>query len=360
MPFGTLSLADTLGGLKAAEDKMLSKYDPATLYNIINMYISAYNEILAEMEMDLIEPTNQRQATWGGYDYVEMQDGDEYSRPDAKKIAIPPVAMGYPLAIKQAAWQVTQLFMETKSLGDLDKVVNAAVAADKRSYQRTLRSTVFNPTNNLSYLDRFVDNYPLQIRTFLNADGTVIPPDEFGNTFDPSAHTHFLAESSLSATGLKNTINTVKEHYSDGEMLVYINAGDEDTVTALTGFKGYVDPRITPTITEDQALQYRLDIFNTYNRRIGIFGASEIWTKPWIPSGYLFAFNKSAPKPIWVRTRNAQRGSFRIAAQIPLYPLQATYAEREYGMAVYERTNGACLYFGGASYTPPNDMTFFV
>lgn len=353
MAFGTLSLSDTLGALQTAEDQKISKYDPQTLYNIIKAYIDAHNKLWDDLESELVLPTNARQSTWGGYDSVQMQRGDQYSRPDAQKMAVSPVAMGYPIYLSQVAYQVTQLFMETKSLGDLDKVVNAAVDADRRDRLNTLRRTVFNPTNNLTYTDRLEDFYPLQIRTFLNADSTVIPPDQYGNTFDPATHTHFLANSGLTANVAKSAINTVKEHYTEGEMVVYISPTDEDTFTALTGFKGYVDPRITPTITADQALQFRLDIFNTYNRRIGIFGAAEVWTKPWIPSNYLFAFNKSAPKPIWLRTRNAQRGNLRIAAQIPLYPLEATFMEREYGMAVNERTNGACLYFGGGSYTPP-------
>jgi len=97
---------------------------------------------------------------------------------------------------------------------------------------------------------------------------------------------------------------------------------------------------------------------NIYNRPIGFFGSkAEVWVKPWVPTNYVFAFNTTVNKPLMVRTRptagTTNRGSLRIAAQNESYPLRATYLEREYGVGVYERTNGACLYTGGGSYVAP-------
>jgi hypothetical protein len=46
-----------------------------------------------------------------------------------------------------------------------------------------------------------------------------------------------------------------------------------------------------------------LDIMNVYNRQIGIFGAAEIFVKPWVPSGYIFTFNPAQRKPLALRNR---------------------------------------------------------
>ncbi|MBA2678276.1 MAG: hypothetical protein H0U76_07785 [Ktedonobacteraceae bacterium] len=57
-----------------------------------------------------------------------------------------------------------------------------------------------------------------------------------------------------------------------------------------------------------------------------------------------------------MRTRpsaGANRGILRVAAQIGSYPLMATYMEREYGVGVVERSNGAVLYTGSGTYAAP-------
>ncbi len=83
-----------------------------------------------------------------------------------------------------------------------------------------------------------------------------------------------------------------------------------------------------------------------------------MWVKPWVPSGYAFCFNTAVEKPLAIRTRPTagatNRGDLRIAAQNAAFPLMATYLEREYGVGVKNRTNGAFLYTGGSSYVAPS------
>ena len=362
MSFGTLSIFDTLGSRRAAANDYIGLYDPQTLYEQLQIFLDAHNKLMDTMTMDILTPTQARFMTWGSNDTVTMQDGDEFSRPDVQKDTVNPTMMGLPLRIKQAAYGVTQLFMDTKTLGDLEQVIIAATDADVRDRLQSIRSALFNPTDNLTYVDRFVDGITLPLRTLVNADGTYIPPDQFGNTFNASTHTHFLGTSSFAASDLQALIDTVVEHYASGEIQVYINRAQESAVRGFTGFQQYYDPRITPSTAQNNAQGVALDMLNIYNRAIGIFSAGEVWVKPWIPSGYVFAFNKNgAPKPLALRTRptaGVNRGNLRIAAQNQSYPLMATYLEREYGCAVVERTNGACLYTGSSSYTAPAAWSF--
>ncbi len=59
-------------------------------------------------------------------------------------------------------------------------------------------------------------------------------------------------------------------------------------------------------------------------------------------------------KPLAFRQREAASlQGLRIAAQLDTHPLYAQYMEAEFGVGVWTRTNGAVLYFGGASYTDP-------
>lgn len=357
MAYGSLSIFDTIGGRRAAANDYIGLYDPATLYQQLQVFLDAHNRLMDEMTMDLVDPTTDRFLTWGSNDEVQMQDGDEFSRPDVQKVSVSPTMMAFPLRLKQVAYGVSQLFMETKTVGDLEQVVTAATDADVRDRLATIRAALFNPANNLTYKDRLVDNITLPLRSLINADGAYIPPDKFGNTFDPNTHTHFLGTSSFVASDLQALIDTVVEHYASGSLRVYINRAQETTVRGFTGFNPYWDARITPSVNQNNALGTPLDVLNIYNRPIGIFGAAEIWVKPWLPASYLFAFNTTAPKPLRLRTRptaGTNRGALRVAAQIASYPLMATYMEREYGIGVYERTNGAALYTGNSTYSAPS------
>src|SRR2546421_10424007 len=357
MAYGTLQIFDTIGARRAAANDYIHKFDERTLYQMLQVFLDTHNRLINMMTDDLVALPEERYMAWGTNATIDMIEGDEFSRPDAQKVTVSPVDMGFPLRIKQAAYGVTKLFMETKTLGDLEQVITAATDADIRDRLKTIRAALFNPTNNLSYKDRWVDNITLPIRALVNADGAYIRPDQFGNIFDPSTHTHFLGTGSFADTDLLALINTVVEHYPTGSVRVYINRSQETTVrgftTGTTKFYAYYDARITPTVNADVARGNTLDQLSIYDRAIGIFGAAEIWVKPWVPANYLFAFNTGAPKPLRMRTRNAQRGNLRIAAQIEMYPLQAQFLEREYGIAVYERTNGACLKTDNATYSAP-------
>jgi hypothetical protein len=360
MAYGTLSIFDTIGGRRAAANDYIGLYDPATLYQQLSVFLQAHNRIMDEISGDLMEPTVERFLTWGSNDETTMMDGDEISRPELQKTLVSPTMMGFPLRIRQAAYGVTQLFMETKTLGDLEQVITACTDADLRDRLATIRATLFNPTNNLTYKDRFVDNITLPLRALLNADGTYIPPDYYGNTFNVNTHTHYLGTSSFVNADLHSLIDTVVEHFNSGTVRVYINRANETTVRGFADFLPYWDARITPSVNQTNALGTPLDVLNIYNRPIGIFGAAEIWTKPWVAANYAFAFNTLAPKPLRIRTRpsaGVDRGQLRIAAQLAMYPLMATYMEREYGIGVFNRQNGACLDMLHSTYQAPPTWT---
>jgi hypothetical protein len=357
MAYGTLQIFDTIGAKRVAADHQLSEYDEDTLYTIIQSFLDAHNRLMDELLMDICEKTTEKWFTWGNYAQATMMDGDEFSRPDAQKIDLTPVTMGLPLYLKQAAYQVTAKFMQNKTIGDLEKVVLAVRDADIRDVLKSIRRTLFNPTNNLTYTDRFVDGATLPLRQLINADSAYIPPDMWGNTFDSSTHTHYSGTSSWVVANMTSLGTNVLEHYSSGQIRQYINPANESTVRGFTGFLPYPDPRIIQGVNADHATGRVLDLFSPYNRPIGILGVAEIWTKPWVPSNYVFCFNPDAPKPLRMRVRNNASGSLRIAAEIDRYPLRATFMEREYGIGVVERAKGAVLYTSNSLYAAPSEWS---
>jgi hypothetical protein len=360
--FGTLQVLDTIGSRRAAASDYLNLYDEATLYDQIQAYLDAHNRLMMDMMGDLVVSIgNQRFMTWGNVDTVDMIDADEFSRPDVQKSQESPTGLGIPLYGKQIAWQVTNLFMMNRTVGDLDQLITNITDADKRDLLKTIRRTLFNPTNNTSYIDRRVDKasfsttFPL--RAFLNADSASIPKSPYGANFDGSSHTHFLGTSSFANTDLDAGLDTVQEHYLEGMQRIYISKSIETTVRGFTGFYPYYDARLRVGVDTTAALSQNLDTTNTEDRAIGIYKNAEVFVKYWVPSGYAFFYNLNAPKPLGMRTRSAMQGNLRIAADLEIYPLRAQFMEREYGLAVIERANGACLDTAHSSYNAPADWS---
>lgn len=358
MAYGTLQVLDTIGSRKAAANDYLNQYDENELYQQVQMFLDAHNKLMDMITSDLVVKTTDRLTTWGGNATVDMIDGDQFSRPDVQKMQVSPTSLGFPLYLKQVAWGVTRLFMMNKTVKDLDEILVAIRDADIRDISKAIRGALFNPTNNTSYVDKRTDGATLPLRRLLNADSTTLPPDPYGNTFNGASHTHFLGTSSYAATDLTTGISTVLEHYLSGEMRIYIAKNLETATRAFSGFYPYYDARLRLAADTTVAAQKSLDMENNQDRAIGIFDSAEVFVKPWLPSNYVFFFNASAPKPLRMRVRDDMQGSLHIAADLEIYPLRAQFIEREYGLSVLERTNGACLDTAHSSYNAPPAWTF--
>jgi hypothetical protein len=349
MPYGTLEILDTL----AAQRTLIADYGEDKAFDAIAQYMAAWNRIVDEMLAELTEPTTDRLRRYGGVASVVMIRGDEFSRPEAQK-ATAGVNIGIPLEMYQTGLQWTRKYFQMHTVAELQGQVNAVRTADEVRIVTEIQRALFTPTNNLTYVDSLVDNasaITLPIRALLNGDGTAIPADPWGNTFLTS-HTHYVGTSALTASDLAALITLVQEHYNQGGIRVYINQGDEAAVRALTGFQPIYDGRLTLANTLTYATG-SLDIMNVYNRQIGIFGAAEIWVKPWVPLHYIFAFNPGQRKPLALRTRPGVQSGLQLVADNEQYPLRAQTFEREFGVAVQERANGAALYLSNATYAAP-------
>ena len=353
MPYGTLAIPDTL----ASNRTLIALYGQDKAFEDIALYLQAHNEITSMMLGDLVEYSTDRLRRYGGVDQMEMIEGDEYSSAEAQKIAAG-VNVGFPLKLFQSAVQWTRNYLKTHTVAEMAAQVQAGMTADLRRIQSEVKKAIFVPTNNLNYVDRLVDNssrITLPLRALVNADGSAIPADPYGNLFDGNVHTHYVGTAALSAADVTALIGLVLEHYNVGEIKLYINLAQDAAVRAMPGFVPYTDARIINATTLTVGAE-KLDIMNPYNRAIGVFGAAEVWVKPWLPSGYMFAFNPSAPKPLVFRTRDEGGGQFGIAAEYDSYPLQAENMEREFGVGVFERTNGACLDTQHATYQTPGSL----
>jgi hypothetical protein len=349
MAYGTHSVLDTL----AASQQTIAQFGEDRAFEALDVVLAAHNAVQADLVDGLVERSTDRLRRYGGVTAVNMSKVDEFGRADAQKIAAG-ANVGFPLYLYSASVQWTRKFMQNTATRELAATVTAIMAADTNAVNYELKSAIFRPTNNTTYTDTLVDNVALTLRALVNADSEVIPPGPNGETFDGATHTHYLGTASLVAADISALLLTVIEHYSAGRPRLYINAAQEATVR---GFTSNFYPYTTPLLVNNTAgivAPGTLETGNLGDRSIGVWSPYDaiVSVKPWIPANYMFAFVDGAAPPLVWRTR-AGSGELELVADDELHPLRARSWEREFGVGVWNRTNGAVLRTNNATYAMP-------
>lgn len=354
MPSGTLTLAD----LRANRFQSVAAFGLDTINEILQRDLDVYNQITTEMMMELCDVTPDRQRIYGtSADTDLFQEADEFDRGVARKPPQTGVTCGFPLRKYNPALGWTRDYFYSATPADLAEAVLNIQQADTRTMLRDVRRALFGGTN-VTFRDRFEAPYiDLTVRALVNADSASIPNGPNAETFDGSTHTHydFLNATAPTAVALQAQIDDVVEHGHGEGVRIYINRAAESAVRQLTGFSPYTDPRIIYRNSDTPG--QTLDITRLDNRAIGIFGAAEVWVKPWVPAGYTFCFAAGSPeKPLVMRQpRATELQGLRVAARLEDYPLYADQMEHYFGFGVWNRTNGHVLYYasGAVAYVAP-------
>jgi hypothetical protein len=354
--YGTISVNDSypqqawLNVIEFGEDN---------LYSIVQAYIDAHNRIVQDMMGGLIENTTDRMRRWGGRGArMRMQKRDEFGRPAPQKNSMPTQTVGFPLEAWTNAVQWTRMALEELTVQEVMLQTDDLRLADLMNLYDQVVTALMRPTNYTfrDYLMKAAYQIDLPVVALANADSTILPLDPWGNSFDSSTHTHYLATNTFTAATLKNLIVTVKEHYSEGDIRVYLNIQQEDAIRGFTGFTplqygNITPPALTTTLPNPDV---PLDVWSSYDRMIGYFDMAEIWVKPWMPTNYLLCHNTAnVPLAMRVPENNPQKGEFRLVASDEHYPLRIDYSERLFGIGVQDRLAAAVLYVGGSTYVAP-------
>lgn len=347
--YGTNTTLDTL----AASQQTVAQFGEDRAFDAIAAAFAAHNAIMRDMLGDLVQQTTDRLLRYGGQDDMTMGELDQFGTPDAQKVTAG-VSLGLPLRHYGRALQWTRTALQVMRANEMAGQVNAIMTADVKAVQREIKKALFTSTNTPTYLDRGVDNVTLPLKALVNADGAAIPNGPNGEVFNSATHTHYLATAALVAADAKALIQTVTEHFGAGQSRLYINAAQETTVRAFAGFMAFVDPRVVQPSSTAYAQGGNLDFFNLNNRRIGLFEGAEVWVKPWVPASYLVAWVAGSPPPLGMRIREGGSGDLELVFEDELHPLRARVYQREFGIGVINRTNGAALYVGGGAYVIPS------
>lgn len=341
-----------ISALLAVRFQSVADFGMDTIQQVLQADIAAHNVIVEEMVSGLCSITTDRQRIYGTSRNGEMVEVDEYGRGPTQRL-VSGATVGFPLRLYQYALGWTRKYLEIATPADMAQMTLDAEKAHLRAVQTAIKKAAFLKTN-YTFNDFLVDKVDLAVKRFVNADSAGIPEGPNGESFDGATHDHYLASATLTTGAATNLINTVVEHGHGSGVMIYINKADEAAWRALTGFTAYVDPRIVFRASDTPGST--LDLSRLDNRAIGIYGAAEIWVKPWVPAYYALCYaSGDVNKPLVFRQRNSTGlQGLRIAAEISTFPLQAQYMESEYGAGVWTRTNGAVLYFNNAVWADPS------
>lgn len=349
MPYGTLY---TLDALKATSGATVAEIGEDQVFAGLETARQAHNRIFNEMMAEFVETGTDMLRRWGGPDTMVMDELDQFGIPDAQKVTAG-ATVGFPLREYGVTVQWTRDYLEVTSASELASNFTAAMDGDLNRARINIKKALYTATDNLTYKDNKVYGYTLPLKALINADSDPIPAGPNGETFDGSTHTHYVGTASLVAADVVAVLELVLEHYSSGEPVLVINRAQEAAIRAMTAnFTAVTYANVIPA-TNANVGRGTQDAVQLYNRLIGFFNGAEVWVKPWAQASYIFAYVRGAPKPLYMRIRNENRGQFRIVAELEAHPLRARALEREYGIGVWNRVNGAVLYTASGTYASP-------
>jgi hypothetical protein len=323
-----------------------------TIEEVLRRDLEVHNMLARDIMGDLVVTSEDRRRLAGSSTRLDMFEVDEYGRGPTQK-ELPGSTVDFPLKKYQlpVGWNQDWFYEHTPA--DMATAILGVEQAHMIQLRREVQRAIFLSAN-YSTVDRFTDNVTLAVKRLVNADSAPIPDGPNGEVFNPATHTHYNAEATLSNAGLLASINDLVEHGHGGNVKLVIAIADEATVRALTDFTAYLDPRVSVNANANEAIGARLDITRIDNRAIGIFGAAEVWIKPWAIADYALIYDTNSPAPIVMREKpTAQLKGLRLAAKLETHPLIAEYFEAYFGMGIWTRTNGVVHYFGGATYADP-------
>ena len=349
MAFGTYSTLDVL----ESNQQSVIEYGVNNVWQSFTVTLAAHNRTMADMSGDLWVPSTDTRRAYGGGDTQVMQESDQFGAPAAQKISAG-ITVDLPLRRFVIGAQWSRQAFEMMSVAQLTADFTAKMSADRLNLINGAKRALFTATNYsfVDYLGRPA-GVTLNVKALVNNDGSALPVGPNGETFATS-HTHYLANATLTAAVLTNLVTTVQEHYNSGTPVIIINQADEAAVRALAGFSAIADVRlIQPGGGTAVYARGTLDVANLYDRQIGLFGAAEVWVKPWGIANYALCYMRGQTPLVMRQPIFGPAGDFRLVADNDGYPMFGQAFERQVGFGVWQRTAAAVLYFAGGAYVSP-------
>jgi hypothetical protein len=196
----------------------------------------------------------------------------------------------------------------------------------------------------------------ITVKRLANGDADEFPPIIGSAT--QGTENHYLG-TNYAAADISDTNNPLKtlstelsEHFGDGMKVAFINAANQDKISALTAFYDRVPQYVQLGANGDTATAAGLAVPGTF---IGAANDVAVFVWNWIPSGYILGVDATQPAPLKKRVDSvASLRGFGLVATQQEYPLTGSFWRAREGYGVANRLNGVALQLvASTSYTTP-------
>lgn len=348
MNIGHYSIDDLL----AVREQTVLEYGMNNVQAVLERDLADWNREVASALEYLSMDTTARADRFGVSVDADMYEADEYDRGVGGREA-GGSDVNYPLRKfkRNVGWTLD--YMKVATPRDMAEVQISVRQGNRRAIHGQIQRAIYRPAN-YAIRDKLVDNYTLNVKRLLNADGDPIPNGPYNLSFDGSTHTHYLANATLTDAALQAAIDTVTEHNNESNVQIIVAETNLTSVSALTNYLPAKGELIV--VGEDQdRVNFAVTQRDTANQRVGVYnGLYEVWTKPWALANYALVIDRNGPKPLKrrIRPQMALRG-LRMSSVSQLEPLRVEFFEDEFGFGVHGRSSAAVLQFNNATYQDP-------
>jgi hypothetical protein len=363
---GILTAANSELAVLIANNDIIAPKDISSLYKLTNKIFVIHNKQMAEMVSMLAEPVPFREMRYGGdTDAYEVHEVEEFGRTSAVK-GESSSKVGFPFRRYARSLGWTADFWTKTTYRQFDNQITKLLNSDRVLLMKLIRNALFRATN-YNFVDRLADGQTVGVKALVNADSAPIPAGPNAEEFNAASHTHYVAVTSLTAAAVRAHLQNVTEHYSGGNVVMFINQADAGSYVGLSGFVAALPSDVNPASTISTTKFGNTSVFPDARRLIGSFDGVPIYSVWWVPATYNLCINSGSgiQAPLGFRvgpgydkqemynsiiagggSAKAGPGDLQIVSETLEFPWYAKEWQRQIGFGVLGRTSAAILQVG--------------
>jgi len=317
----------------------------AAVRTAVAEFVAAQNASWNALSSSLVEVTTDSTARFTLPGTMEMQPGNELSRPTPQRYAELFYSLGWPVQKADLATGQTYEQQQTMDIATFAGYAQAIGLADTKWMQRHLLGALFYNGAGYTYDD--VEDTAGAITVLGLANGDTQTYLKESGALSGSTDNHYLFQSTdiLSASDpIPEMVTALTEHpFNSGDVFIIVSAADEAKYRALASVYPSPDPNLQAP-TSATIFIGSVPSGSTPGPFLG-YHSSGAYIFKWrsLPQNYAFAYMTGGTKPIRQRekTVGSLRG-FKNEAVREDYPYAEEYWVRRAGFGGWNRV-GACV-----------------
>lgn len=316
--------------------------------------LDSYNKQLTEMNSKYCETVSEQVKVFGTNDTISMVKVDEFGSAPSK-MTKGTWEVAFPLEKYSSKIGYTFDWLQLASVDEVNQKLMNLQTSHALETIKDMKKALFTMNSNVVFADKYDNGHEITLRGFWNGDGSKIPANASGTTFNGATHTHYIGSASgtLAGSDIDALIALVTEHDNTQNLMIAVNVADASKLDSFTDFKALSSPFIKNDDGTFETMEYN----DFENRKIGYWaGYIPVYVKRFVPKNYIICMSlgNGMSKPLGFRQHKvASLRGLRLNSENPNSLLIAKEAIAYQGFGVLNRSAGAVLQLNADSYTAP-------